>query len=548
MQIQKPTLLDAARIAAELDQLRGAKIMRAWVEDFYKCIWMELTNPDIILRYMVEKQYVYLGIVEEIDSNAFKIASLLSNRELLNARQIGNDRIIQVNLMDEDRLGRKRESILFIELMPNHGNIVLTDQDSTIKWSLRDSSSNKYKLPLPLKKMTVLNLDDEKMISAIKNPNEIADNIYGLNARDVKNLQFDSFASIKEALVSLHSYVKRAATPGPAWLIFKDNEVIGYSLAEPVLDTGEKVHKVDSALKIYEKYYNLATAEDEEGSRLESLLKILLKEISYQKAKLIDIENALKAAENAGKFKLYGELILANISELTKGTKLAHLPNFDGQKAEFVDVALDPSISITTNAEEYFKKYKKAASSTKVLTRRLEALKQRIAVLETISDKHADDPESLKLELVKHNIIAVETEKPHKKQQPRRLPYRAFKSSTGWEILVGRSNKDNDELTFKIAAKDDYWFHAWQAAGSHTVLRLPNKSAIPDKQALLEAASLAAYFSKARTSSKVPVAYTQVKFVRKPKNFPPGKVLVEKEKQLMVRPANLDDFGEKKDL
>lgn len=548
MQIQKPTVLDAARVAAELNQLGGAKIIRAWGDDSHKCVSLELTNLDTILRYMVEKRYVYLGIVEEIDPNAFKIASPLNNKEILNARQLGNDRIIQINLIDEDRLGRKRESSLIIELMPNHGNLVLTDLDFIIKWSLRDSSSNRFKLPLPLKKMTVLNLDDEMIISTIKNQNEIPDYIYGLNIRDVKNMQFDKFASVKESLAALHNYVKKAATPGPAWLIFKDNKISGYSLAEPILDIGEKARKIDTALKMYEKYYNLATSEDEENSRLESLLRILQKEISHHKAKLIDLENALKAAENARIYKIYGELILANISELTKGTKLAHLRNFDGQLPEFVDIDLDPSKSIAANAEEYFKKYKKATSSIRILTRRLEALRQKLAILETVLIKHVENPETLESELIKQNIIAPHAEKPHKKLVPKRLPYRTFKSSAGWEILVGKSNKDNDELTFKIAAKNDYWFHAWQAAGSHTVLRLPNKNAIPDKQALLETASLAAYFSKARTSSKVPVAYTQVKFVRKPKNFPPGKVLVEKEKQLMVRPANLDDFGEKKEL
>ncbi len=109
--------------------------------------------------------------------------------------------------------------------------------------------------------------------------------------------------------------------------------------------------------------------------------------------------------------------------------------------------------------------------------------------------------------------------------------------------MIGKSNRDNDELTLRIASKDDYWFHAWQAAGSHTVLRLPAKNSVPDKQTLLEAASLAAHFSKARRSSKVPVLYTRVKYVRKPRKFPPGKVIVEREKQLMVKPADPGDFG-----
>ena len=396
--------------------------------------------------------------------------------------------------------------------------------------------------------MTILNLDDAKIIAPTDGPKVVIGDIYGLNSRDLINLQIDETSDLDHSLAKLHHYIEQAMKPGSAWLIYRDGEIAGYSLVEPLLNSGESIEKVDSALRMYERYYKLATGQQSESIKLESLLGILQKEIAHHKAKLRDIELALRAALDAEKFRHYGELILANINDLKKGMNSAKLQNFDGQMPEFTEVSLDPSKSISTNAEEYFRKYKKAVSSQKILTRRLEASKQKLTTLEKILATHAANSEDLESELIKANIIAAKTEKRQKKQIARRLPYRAFKTSDGWEILVGKSNKDNDELTFKIAAKDDFWFHAWQAAGSHTVLRLPNKSAVPDKQALLEAASLAAFFSKARTSSKVPVAYTQVKFVRKPKNFPPGKVLVEKERQLMVSPANLEDFGEKKEF
>jgi predicted ribosome quality control (RQC) complex YloA/Tae2 family protein len=232
-------------------------------------------------------------------------------------------------------------------------------------------------------------------------------------------------------------------------------------------------------------------------------------------------------------------LLLANIDSIKKGSKVAHLQNFD--TTEYVDIELNPSKSASANAEDYFKRARKAASSVNILTARLESTKRRLTQLKA-AEKYKDNFEEFEAELTTLRLISKKAGPIKRKVVEPRLPYKRFRSSSGWEIWVGRTNRDNDELTFKLAKKDDYWFHAWQAAGSHTVLRLPDKKSIPDKQTLLEAASLAAYFSKARTSSKVPVAYTQVRFVHKPRNFPPGKVTVDKEKELMVKPADPEKF------
>ena len=115
------------------------------------------------------------------------------------------------------------------------------------------------------------------------------------------------------------------------------------------------------------------------------------------------------------------------------------------------------------------------------------------------------------------------------------MPFREFQLDNDWVVFVGKSATSNDELTFAFAQKDDYWFHAWQAAGSHVVLRAPNKRAIPDKKILNQAAALAAYYSKAKTSAKVPVIYTRVKYVRKIRGAA-GKVTCTNEKELMVKP------------
>ena len=306
------------------------------------------------------------------------------------------------------------------------------------------------------------------------------------------------------------------------------------------MQPGETAVEYHSALEMYEAYYLQAAGQTNTLDRLELLQKMLDKEIVRERGKIVSIQKQLENAEAALTFRRCGELILNNIGQIKKGTKIAHLQILES--SEQIDIELDPAKSASANAEEYFKRSKKAASSFNILTSRLESTRKRLAQLEAAQTLSNDDMKLFEAELIKLGLITRVAGPAQRRTVERRLPYKRFRASSGWEIWVGRANTDNDELTFKIARKDDYWFHAWQAAGSHTVLRLPERSAIPDKQTLLEAAALAAYFSKARTSSKVPVAYTQVKFVHKPKNFPPGKVLVDKEKQLMVRPADPDDF------
>ena len=132
-----------------------------------------------------------------------------------------------------------------------------------------------------------------------------------------------------------------------------------------------------------------------------------------------------------------------------------------------------------------------------------------------------------------------------KKTVQRRPPFKNYKLEGGWQVYLGKSALTNDELTFSFARKDDIWFHAWQAFGSHLILRPPQKGAIPDNKIIFQAASLAAYFSKARHSGKVPVIYTEVRYVRKVKKVL-GKVTYTNEKSLMVEPKNPEQILESK--
>ncbi len=134
---------------------------------------------------------------------------------------------------------------------------------------------------------------------------------------------------------------------------------------------------------------------------------------------------------------------------------------------------------------------------------------------------------------------AFEVKRGPKTEVQARFHPREFMTTDGWKVLVGRNDLENDHLTFKVASREDMWFHARQAHGSHVVLKRPSQKSQPSKRSIEEAASLAAYFSKQRTSRKVSVSYTLVKHLRKPKKAKAGLVFVQQEKSILVEPQPL---------
>jgi predicted ribosome quality control (RQC) complex YloA/Tae2 family protein len=541
MDLQKPTVLDAARISREIAGLKNSKILEVFRNQTRKILYLKLSNPELVLKYAVEGKIAYIAVTKFANSDAQKILPNLPGFELTDAEQMDFDRIISIHLQKKDRLGRKKSARIILEIIPNIGNMYLTDDKGTVKGMLRRKDITSYAPPAPLKKATVLNFDDSQLISIVEKGGNILGEIYGLSQRDIINISQGITGDPYHTMEALRNYVDRATRPGPAWVIKSGDEVVGYSLVEPELEADDTATRYESALSMYDAYYSEAVETDEKGRRLKSLQKILSTEIDRQKKILAAIKKELESAEDAARFKLSGDLILANIGNIESGAKKARLKNLESSSPEYFEIELDPSKSPVANAEKYFKKYKKSVSSRKALKRRFTETNRKLIALQAIETDFSGDVDNLESEL--QILIPAAKRASSKKQVPKRKPYRTFHASCGWEILIGKSNRDNDELTLRIASRNDYWFHAWQAAGSHTVLRLPAKDSIPDKQTLLEAASLAAYFSKARKSSKVPVIYTQVKYVRKPKKLPPGKVIVEREKQFMVRPANPEDFS-----
>jgi len=273
------------------------------------------------------------------------------------------------------------------------------------------------------------------------------------------------------------------------------------------------------------------------------------------KAKL---QAQLRKVEEAQSLKTYADLLYAQHDKSVKGTTV-RVPNLFDPGLDDVDIPLEPELSLIENANRYYRQYRKAERSIPQITKRLRALELEIIGLrleeEQLVKANSEKPsvsDSLPSETV-NGAQADKSRRPTVSGQRSPDEFRSsqetlvrrtakvFRSSEGMQILVGKSSKDNDVLTLKVARSEDFWLHVAGYGGSHVVLRNPEKLPAAPKQSLLEAAQLAAYFSQARNAPKVEVHYTQKKFVSKPKGAKPGLVRLKEYKSLSARPQLLEE-------
>ncbi len=327
----------------------------------------------------------------------------------------------------------------------------------------------------------------------------------------------DSYAFILETLQKLEE---------PNFYIISYQSKINLSLVPlgHILDT---FHSPQAALEAYQQKY---WAIDVFNHKQNTLLKDLEKQIQKTKSYIFEKENSLLELNSQASNEEMGHILMANIHAIAPESESVDLLNFYTQ--ETIKIKLKKNISPTKNAEWYYKKSKNEKISRETLADNLRAahanLSKYTATYEAISnatDHRALNPYLKAVEKAKNSEINEDE------------LFKKFEIM-GYEILVGKNAKNNDLLTLKHARKDDYWFHAKDVSGSHVVLRKKNGQNVAENIAEY-AASLAAYYSKRKNDSVVPVIFTQKKFVRKTKNLPDGKVIVEKERILLVKPAIL---------
>ena len=298
-------------------------------------------------------------------------------------------------------------------------------------------------------------------------------------------------------------------------------------------ETFEESTVYDSLSALLDAFYGEKAEKDRVKQLGNDLIRKVENEIKRNQTKLAKREKTLSDSENAEEFRRDGELLTTFMAQVPRGAESIELQNYYEDNAP-ITIKLNPALTPNQNAQKYFQKYQKLKNAVKLIYDQIAEAKDEIAYLESVLAQleiaGPMDIEVIKEELIASGYLKKKRSKKNRKQAPSK-PER-FVASDGTEIFVGKNNLQNDQLTLKQARKSDIWLHAKNIPGSHVIV----KDDAPSEETLLEAAELAAYFSKFRQSAQVPVDYVAVKHVHKPNGAKPGFVIYENQKTLFVTP------------
>lgn len=314
---------------------------------------------------------------------------------------------------------------------------------------------------------------------------------------------------------------------GQAW----DYALLPADLAD---GTGPAGHPDAGVSALLDEYYASRWEEREAEALRLMLLRTIAGEQARLQARIAQARETLSRAESAAEYKRWGDLLLTWQFQVARGATTATLP--DPETGELVVVPIDPGRSPADNARRHYVAYKKALSARRIQERMLEEAEaelgwwaQLAAEVEAADSKAA--LESIAALVSGDTGTTAGSERPGAAAGPER-----YRSSDGLEILVGRNNRQNDLLTSRLARPEDWWFHAQKAPGSHVIVRAPASGASLPERTCFQAAQLAAWYSRARSDTRVPVAYTRRKHVRRKPGAAPGFVTYDHERIVVVQP------------
>ncbi|WP_270326379.1 fibronectin-binding protein EfbA [Enterococcus malodoratus] len=461
--------------------------------------------------------------------------------------QVENDRVVHFTFSKRDELGDLQNIVLIVELMGRHSTIVLLNKETgKILDAIKHigHSQNTYRSILPgseyieppkQEQLNPFHAPKEQVFKILSTA-EILDgrylqqNFQGLGRDTAEELVFRLTQRPNEKMAVWAEFWQSVQDDLTPTVGTKNDKEFFAPLA---FETLENTTAYDSLSTLLDAYYGEKAEKDRVKQLGNDLIRKVDNEIKRNQTKLAKREKTLHDSENAEEFRRDGELLTTFMTQVPRGAESVELQNYYEENAPIV-IKLNPALTPNQNAQKYFQKYQKLKNAVKLIYNQIAEAKDEIAYLESVLAQleiaGPMDIEVIKEELVASGYLKRKRSKKNRKQTPSK-PER-FVASDGTEILVGKNNLQNDQLTLKQARKTDIWLHAKNIPGSHVIV----KSNDPSEETLLEAAELAAYFSKFRQSAQVPVDYVAVKHVHKPNGVKPGFVIYENQKTLFVTP------------
>lgn len=465
--------------------------------------------------------------------------------------QVGMERIIHIYMRSRDELGDWKEKKLVIEIMGRHSNLILLDVERNL---ILDGihhvtpGMSKHRVVLPGRpyvsppeqgKKNPLTCGKEEFISSFdynagKLDKQMVERFVGLSPLVAKEILHRAELGDRESLWHVFSHVmEKVLREEYRPQIAQTAEKAFFSVIDLTHLNGQ-CQAFDTVSACLETFFSGKAERDAVRQKAHDIIRFVSNELDKNKKKIGKLEETKKEAENADRFRIYGELLTAYMHELKKGDQTATVMNYYDEEMPMLEITLDPLKTPAENAQDYYKKYNKARGSLQIVDEQIRLSKQEVeyfeGLLQQLEGASLKDIGEIREELIEEGYLRYRGKKDNRKKKVDKPQLEKYISSDGTEILVGKNNRQNEYLTNKLAHSSETWLHTKDIPGSHVVIRSKEYS----QKTLLEAAMLAAYFSKARGSSQIPVDYTLIKHVRKPSGAKPGYVIYDSQKTVYV--------------
>ena len=479
----------------------------------------------------------------------------LSGGRVLALRQMPGERVAELEVEATDEMGDKVRRRLVLEALGKKTNLLLLDGQGRIVDCLRrtDADLTQARPLLPgmfyqsppsqegKRDPAALSAADRAAVLAgpLDTPADkfLLDRFSGFSPLIAREAAFEAFGETDapaglgaEKLLDRLDGILEAVSAGRTQptLLRREGKPVDFTF-RPILQYGPETESIPypTFAELLDDYYQARETADRVRQKGQDLLKPLHQARDRLARKLAIQEKELAGTKDRDRYRLFGELITANLYRMRKGETLLRAQNYYDPEGAELDIPLDPMKTPQQNAARYYKLYTKAKTAEEMLTLQLEKGRQEREYLDSVLEsvdraEGGRDLEEIRRELVETGYLRRRAKARDRKDPPAGKPLE-FRSTAGLRISVGRNNLQNDRLTTKQAGKRDYWLHAQKIHGAHVILWTEGRE--PDAQSLREAAMLAAWFSQGKEGKKVPVDYTPVKFVKKPAGARPGMVI-----------------------
>ncbi len=494
----------------------------------------------------------------------------LGSGKLIDIRQNGLDRIVTFEFECVNELGDKVNINVIVEIMGKYSNVILTDDEGVIIDALKRvdmtmSSQRlvlpniKYEAPAPQDKLNILLCGAEEVVEKIINTpgekplnkavlgavegispiicREIEYRVLGDKTASNKTLDAEDKNRLKSEIENLSDLLLTYS--GKANMLYHKGDKKPFETA--FLDIRQygslcECKTFDSFCELMDKFYIERDSIDRMRVKSADLSKTLSNLINRTSNKINIQKRELENCVDREPLRIKGDLLQANLYRIERGAESVTVENFYNNN-EPMEILLNPALSPAQNAQKFYKDYNKAKNAEQFLTEQIKKGGEELLYLESLKDALSRASSEKELAQIRLECMEQGYIKRNKsvRKKPAALAPIEYTTSDGFKVLVGRNNKQNDTLTMKIASKRDYWFHTKDIPGSHTIVLTDGKEIT--ETAVIEAAQIAAFHSKAKDSTNVPVDYTLVKNVSKPNGAKPGMVIFVNNRTVYVDPG-----------